>query len=156
MIIKKSKETTLNKSLSDIVFENICNWRTPICLHVFINLWVGIPPDVITILINSGCVYKQCPVSYIMNQATRSLHTYCFFHIHVNKLFIALLLIHVYKTNSSQLFFFQSFSKEILKEVGSMNRDEFTNCYTNCYICLWYEQHFSLNTLTAHTERTLK
>lgn len=37
-----------------------------------------------------------------------------------------------------------------------MNRDEFTNCYTNCYICLWYEQHFSLNTITAHTERTLK
>lgn len=77
-------------------------------------------------------------------------------YIHVNKLFIALLLIHVFKTNSSRLFFFQSFSKEILKEVGSMNRDEFTNCYTNCYICLWYEQHFSLNTITAHTERILK
>lgn len=115
IIKKKSKETTLNKSLSDIVFENICNWRTPICLHVFINLWVGIPPDVITILINSGCVYKQCPVSYIMNQATRSLHTYCFFHIHVNKLFIALLLIHVYKTNSSQLFFFSKFFKRNTK-----------------------------------------
>lgn len=46
MIIKKSKETTLNKSLSDIVFENICNWRTPICLHVFIMGWYS-----------SGCNY---------------------------------------------------------------------------------------------------
>lgn len=124
MIIKKSKETTLNKSLSDIVFENNCNWRTPICLHVFINLWVGIPPDVITILINLGCVYKQCPVSYIMNQATRSLHTYCFFHIHVTIYSsFAYSCVHIRLTLLNYFFF----TKEILKEVGSMNRDEFTN-----------------------------
>lgn len=58
MIIKKSKEIIFNKSLSDIVFENICNWCILICLYVFINLWVGIFLDVIIILINLGCVYK--------------------------------------------------------------------------------------------------